>query len=190
MRTRSILWFCALGAGILAPGVIVVSSSKEPCYAGKPLGLWIGHYPAIIVFTNGYSQQYPGFYASRAQAEADQDRLLRTALEARRAVKSMGTQCLPFLLRRLSTRDDVPLRNVIVGWGIKLHVLKPTWYVDHSPPFVRGQALKALLDLDQVASPAIPELVALADGPDKGVRLAARHALDRLSPYHYDFRHQ
>ena len=82
MKKRFIVWFSALGAGILAL-VCTVFLSKEPAYAGKPLSFWVRQYPARLVFTNGYSEMFPGVYATRGQADADNDRLVRSVLQAR-----------------------------------------------------------------------------------------------------------
>ena len=182
MTKTSVIWFAALGAAVVVLGLILAFPAQEPSYAGKPLSFWIDQLPVRLVMTDGYSEAMPEGYATRAEAEADNERLIRAVSEARAAVKNMGSQCLPFLLRRLSTRDESRFRLAVLRWGVRLHILKPFSRALRSAATLRGQALYALLILDRQASPAIPQLTVLANSTDQGVRLAARHALERLAP--------
>jgi hypothetical protein len=182
MRKRSIIWFGALGAAVLALGLLFALPSKEPIYAGQALSFWIDQLPARLVMTNGWSEAYPEAYATLAEAQADQARVQRAAADAREAVRHLGSQCLPVLLGRLNTRSDNHLGGVTVGLGLKLHLLKPSSRVVRSAALVRGQALMGILELGQEARGAVPELVVLARSKDPEVKLAARHALETLAP--------
>jgi len=182
MQKRSMIWFGALGAAVLALSLLFALPSKEPVYAGQPLSFWIDQLPARLVMTNGSSEAYPGDYATLAEAQADQARVLRAATDARKAVRHLGSQCLPVLLRRLNTRSNSHAVSVAVGWGLKLHLLKPSSRVVRSAAEIRGQALTGILELGQEASSAVPELVVLVRSKDPEVKLAARYALETLAP--------
>ena len=182
MRNKSILLSVGLGASLLTIALIVAFSHSEPSYAGKPLSFWIDQLPARLVMTNSYAESYPAAYATIAEAKADEARLLRASAEARKAVKALGRQCLPSLMHRLNTRDDSVLSGRLVGWGLKLKLLKLTSRAARSAAQIRGQALTGLFELGPDASPAIPDLLALAKSRDPGIRAAACHALERLAP--------
>src|SRR5882724_4758631 len=72
MAKKTALWFGALGAGILAFGLIVAFLPKQPSYAGRPLSFWIDQLPARLVMTNGSSEALPACYATLAEAQTDQ----------------------------------------------------------------------------------------------------------------------
>jgi hypothetical protein len=182
MRKRSIIWFGVICAAVLGFSLVFAFSPKEPFYAGRPLSFWIDQLPARLVMTNGNSEAFPESYATLAEAEADQDRVLRADADARTAVRKLGSQCLPVLLRWLDTRSDSKLSCLAVRWGLRLHLLKPSSRAARGAAEVRGQALTGILVLGDSARVAVPELLVLARSKDPGVKLAARHALEQLAP--------
>lgn len=181
MGKRSVIWLGVLGAAIAVLIPVIALSSKEPRYARRPLSFWVNQLPATLVMTNGYSMAYPAAYATLAEAQADQARVQRVAVEARAAVKGLGSECLPSLLRRLN-RSNSRFSGLALWWALRLHLLKLSSPLARSPDYIRGQALTALLELGDDARPAVPELVVLAQSKDPGVRLSARHALASLAP--------
>jgi len=176
------LLFSGLGVSLLSIALVVAYSSNEPSYAGKALSFWIDQLPARLVMTNGYEECPPAAYPTLAEAKADEARLLRAETEAREAVKTLGRQCLPTLIRRLRTRSDSTLSTRLVGWGLRFKLLKLSSRAVRSAALIRGQALTALLELGPDASPVIPDLLLLSGSKDPGVRAAAGHALERLAP--------
>jgi len=176
------LLFSGLGVSLLTIALVVAFSSNEPSYAGKPLSFWIDQLPARLVMTNGYSELLPAVYTTLAEAKADEARLLRAETEARKGVKTLGRLCLPTLIRRLRTKNDSTLSTRLVGWGLRIKLLKLSSRAARSAALIRGQALTALLELGPDASSVIPDLLVLAASKDPGVRAAAGHALERLAP--------
>jgi len=178
---RAVIVLGAVGAALVV-GLILLLPCKEPSYGGKPLSVWIDQLPATMVTTNGAPRAYPAFARLAGEAPADQAELRKAAAAARDAIRNVGSECLPSLLMRLSTTRDSQLRGHLVGWGFRLHVLKPSSRLAWSDEIVRGQAVTGILELGDPARVAVPELVVMAGSTDSGVSLSARYVLERLAP--------
>lgn len=133
--------------------------------------------------SNGYSEAFPGMYRTVAEAEADSSRVIEADKQARDAIRTLGKQCLPALVRRLNTRDNPKFKTKLVQTAEKYRLIKPTSRLLKSPAEVRGQAVTAFLQLKpQDGAPAIPQLLRLAKSDDPGVAVSASHVLLTLAP--------
>jgi len=138
--------------------------SQEPSYLGKPLSYWVSRLPARLITPNGaYLEAYPQSYETIADAPQDAAQVAQMDVQARIAVKALGVKCLPSLLRRLDTKDDSSDSTT-------------------PSPMIRGQVLTALFELGPEAQPAVPTLLTLTNSQDAGVKAAALHALQILTP--------
>lgn len=185
MKKRTVTVLSVLGAGAIILALIVPFSSKEPLYAGKPLSFWIDQLPATIVTTNGTGRPLTAFMRFVVEASGNLNMLPKAreaSLEASNAIRDMGSQCVPFLIRNLNTTASSRLRLVLVEWGLKLHLLKSSSRLARSGDMVRGRAVTGILELGDAAKAAVPDLLVLARSKDPGVSVSARYVLERLAP--------
>jgi HEAT repeat protein len=145
----------------LAGGLVwMLSRLSEPVYQGKPLSAWLEQY---------YAADRSDVYPANGRA----------SLEAKSAISQIGTNCLPTLLRLISTRDS-PLTKQLLAhlpkpWLTRLQLQQRTWH-DHQ----RG--LIGFFLLGPMAKPAVPALVALVSDRDPGVRATAVSVLVQFGP--------
>src|SRR5580704_10344738 len=93
MRRRTVIVFLILAAILVAAGFFVFFQASEPSYQGKTVTRWIDDYAALdSAFTNRYR------FDSKKHADIAF------------AFKEMGTNCIPFIFRRLE-RQDAPIRT-------------------------------------------------------------------------------
>lgn len=186
--TRKPLFWWALAIAVVA-GVAFAVWPREPRYEGKPLSYWLDHLPSLMVETNGRELRL--FTPRRAYLQLQQDSRVISALQATevapKAVNTLNDAALPVLLKRLKRRNtrlshaEACLRQ----WTWKLNLWQPPPILLY-PEMKRGQAVWALIQLDQSAKPALPAVTALAKSDsDPGVRASAQEVLRRLSPSDY-----
>lgn len=135
----------ALSVGI----AFVALRPREPVYQGKRLGVWVAN------LSPGNSQE--------------------AWLQGGEALRQMGTNALPFLVRMLESSDS-RLKLRLMSWLqqqslVKLH-FKPA-------SFRRYCARRALEVLGSSVKPAVPQLVQIAKAREKDVTVRI-HALDVL----------
>jgi hypothetical protein len=149
----------------------------EPSYKDKPFSYWVDQLPLTLVLTNqgmGPIRIYSGqFFPTTNKAT------LEIRDEAFSAVRAIGRQELPLLMRHLGARKG-SLQDIFVTWALKRRWLKPGQV--QTAVEKRGKALTALLELDWRATPIVPDLIRLCEDPDPDVRLTARYALQKVDP--------
>lgn len=129
--------------------VTAVVFPREPVYEGRRLSAWLRD------------------LSSGRNGEAS------TQLPARQAVKEIGTNALPFLLKMLKSQDP-EWKSQSVAW------LQDTCDLDLSASLAEAQrqrALRGFQALGREAEPAVPELRSLVFGSDN---LVALHAVEAL----------
>lgn len=158
--TKRRKWIFAVLAGLLVIVAIRTTwSEREPSYQGRPLSYW-------LTLKNN-----------------DDDDAVRDEPHFDEAIRQMGTNCLPFLLRWIAYEPP--------AWKSKLidfFVLRgPRWIPESLQEDRAGRlaegAVDAFLALGLSASPAIPELARLAKDRSRG-RIANRviNALAWIGP--------
>lgn len=122
---------------LLGLGVIVVFSSKakEPVYQSKSLDQWLDEYNRV---------------SSMDKTEP-----------ASKAIRAMGTNCLPFLLAHIRHADS-HLKQKLVSLIQKQKLVKLPFYGED--PY-QSTSVLALRALDSQASPLLPELLPIAQDP-------------------------
>lgn len=109
----------------------------EPRYQGRTLGEWVADVPL------------PPYEDGKAR-------------EAVHAVRQIGTNALPFLLRQIQTRESL-LRSFGVWLKKKQSLLPLSTRTDYQ---VRFDACLAIIALGPTAEPAVPELTRLLHVPE------------------------
>jgi HEAT repeat protein len=118
---------------LLLTGVLAwrFSSDREPMFEGRPLSYWM----------QGYLQN---------SSEPLQ-------LSARAAMREIGTNAIPTLLRMLQKRDS-PVKLKLIAFSEKQHMFK----IEHVPArLVNYEAEGAFIELGPQAKSAVPELIAI-----------------------------
>jgi HEAT repeat protein len=133
--------------------------SSEPWYHGKSLSAWLEK-----ALQNDEVEN------------ALQDIYLDTP--SARAVRAMGRDALPTLLRMAHTRDT-PLRRSIIDLSTKCD-----WLRLHPQPFENIQIKTAygFLVLGPEAKTAVPEMISMLNDPAPEVRVLAAFAIGRIGP--------
>lgn len=131
--------------------------SREPVYQGKPLSRWLIDLRPFQFLV----EEDPNIAKTKAKARQD----------AANAIRQIGTNALPSLLRMFEARDS-RLHAFFVRWA-KLFSIRLTSY-----PERRERAISGLAILGTNASPAIPMLTRFLDDP--GLAQNAIIALQRI----------
>jgi HEAT repeat protein len=158
-RGRRVLkWAGALGA--LAAIALLVSwhcwRGSQPVYQGRPLLAWV----------------------KELQSVNPQERERAVA-----AVRSLGTNALPTLVRVVARRDSVFRRPLLASqetlpralWWPLYRLVRP-----HEAEYERQLAIEALGLLGPQAEPALPVLAAAVDDPQPRISVAATDALAHI----------
>lgn len=133
--------------------------SSEPFYHGKSLSAWL-------------EQARQNKELEHAFPDAHLD------TPPARAVRAMGKNALPTLLRMTRTRDT-SLRRQFFDLSQRYH-----WLGFHPQRFddIQEKAAYGFLVLGHVSKPALPELISLLDDPAPEVRLLAAFAIGKIGP--------
>lgn len=149
---KSVLVIVAVG--ILLAWALMASLPEEPVYQGKTLGVWLKAYAW-------------GEGGTEVQAESE------------KAIRSIGTNGIPALLRMIQTPDS-PFRNQLQALAQKQSFVKLNF---DSAERIRGMALCGFKVLGEDAKGAIPELVTLLKKPSGTIgRKEAMNFLLRVGP--------
>ncbi len=140
---------------VLAALASSLFSAREPAYHGKRLGVWVEQY-------------YQEF-----------DSWKRTGTsEARTAVRTIGTNGLPALLRMLGATDP-PLKRKILALAKKQSLVTLPMRPAEHYRWLAGWGFSAL---GPMAKPAVPAIIELLKDKDPAVRAAAAHAFSSIGP--------
>jgi hypothetical protein len=148
-------------AFLALPAYLIPRSPPEPTFKGKPLRFWL--------------DQLVRSRMSGVPAVLDTDK----TGEAQAAIRAIGTNAIPTLLRMVRAHDS-PIKHRLILLSLRQSVIPVHWHTDGEYHF---QAAAAFQVLGRSASPAAPELmdIELYD-PDPAVRHAADDALFFVQP--------
>jgi HEAT repeat protein len=155
LRIASILVLLA-GVGLLA---WLVFHSFEPSYHGKSLSVWLDQAQQNKEIGN----MWPGIYVDTPTA---------------RAVRAMGKDALPALLRMARTRDTAMRRRLIALSD------EYAWIGVHPEPFdhIQMKAAYGFFVLGPAAKPALSKLISMLDDSAPEVRALAAFAIGKIGP--------
>jgi HEAT repeat protein len=128
---------------------------REPRYQGQTLTKWLVVYALTPVRTDGQG-----------------------TLDSSNAVKQIGAQAIPFLLKKLRARDNVVKKHLkaLVQSQALVEVKFTSPDLEH---FLGFQGFKIL---GKDALTAVPALKALAQNPDHRIRFRALESLEAIQP--------
>jgi HEAT repeat protein len=160
-------WLIVAGIAVaLAVAAALVWSPSEPEYHGKPLRFW------LQAFDPTYRSKPPG-YSTNAMDEGP------TRDEAETAIRAIGTNALPSLLRMIAYHPnplEIKLRLLILKLPSILRV-QPTYLNPNS------EALMAFYTLGTNAGPAVPQLIEICNREsDQNTRFWVLAALGSIGP--------
>src|SRR5215831_1133039 len=163
-----------IGAALLVLGGVVVwvllrqdGETDDPRYQGRTLTWWLGEYTNPLRRLNSV-QQLQSFDFESAYRQTS------------RAVKTMGTNAIPVLLRYLQARDS----RYKSGWLIVAGGLRRGNSFAASEKHHMAQAGFMILQKD--AAPAVPALIALTHHKDPDVRFRALQCLFFIIPANHE----
>jgi HEAT repeat protein len=142
-------------AGLIAVVLIgtawlVFRSPSEPAYGGKPLSFWLEQYCANPA-------RFPDFQPNAENQEAE------------RAIRQIGTNALPQLLRMVSSPMDAGLRLRLVSF-LREHSVRTSFSLEYGKEWLGVGGFRAL---GREARPAIPLLVKML--PNEHVSRGSTH---------------
>jgi HEAT repeat protein len=149
-------------------GVMVwlVQGPPEPSYQGEPLHVWLERYRES-------SYEPDGYLPVAVSAET-----LQARAEARAAIREMGTNALPFLLKLLGTRDsELKSRSVEV-----LQNLSGSQLSIRLEQESHSLAAFGFGALGPAAKPAVPALMEMLNDTNRDTRRHAAFAVGLLDP--------
>lgn len=134
-KPRRILLITLLIAAVGFVSWLIVCQPSEPIYQGKPLTFWCEQYA-------------DNFYP-------DSDNELKKQAEL--AIRTIGTNAVPTLLRMLKAKDS-KFKLRLIELASKQHLINIKWKMAE---FRHGEALQGLLALGPQAKSALPTLLEL-----------------------------
>jgi hypothetical protein len=171
---RKNLWLAG-GAFVLVAATIGffavrAASSSGVSYNGKPLEYWFSQTPIMFVSTNGSADMVlnipirPHGEGYGCCLEKDDD--------VKRAFWSMGTNCLPFLVRKLGGHKT-RVSWYVIYWQHRLGIKR----IPADKDIERGQAIVALKWMDPLPMQTCEKIQALSKCKNPEVAAAAKEAL-------------
>jgi hypothetical protein len=150
----------------------------EPMFDGQPLSFWLRYIIFDAVSDDGKPREsgYPEKFPTDEAMNAYNKRVALLRKRAPTAIKSMGTDAIPFLHEQLLTPGDNNQRT----WSKE----KDQVEIETSPRVIRGQAVHAYIYLKDHRELIEPQLVKLTldKKQPKETRAAALAALSYISP--------
>jgi hypothetical protein len=165
MRTRRIIAIIFLAGLIIA--TFYALAPREPEYKGRSLSSWLG------ALDDGY--QYTGltWQSWNQQTVPKPERA-----GAEEAIRQMGTNVLPYLLRAVTNRDSALKTKIIELLGKQAHFRIPIPMAARH----RREAEMAFHALGPAASNAVPELSQALNASDIDISGTAASALAGIGP--------
>jgi hypothetical protein len=160
-KTRWLGLAALVGVVVLGVAAVWVWPPAEPIYKGQPLHYWLRGYAPPTSASS--SNPAPG----------------PTREEADEAVRALGTNAIPDLLRMIVYRPS-PLMPPLLEVGRWLHIVEGQ---DVNPYARNHEALRALQELGYKAAGATPELMQMYDAyPDPSSQTSVLFALGCVGP--------
>jgi len=145
----------ALLAGVALWAFCLLLGPGEPAYQGRPLTYWV-------------RQQQQSWLLPHSPSR----------IEADHAIRSIGTNALPLLLKWTAAKDSLFQRK-LVAWARKQSLIKVRF---HSDEEYHAQADAGFASLGALAKPAVPALIKLLNHSDTMVRVTAEYDLMWIGP--------
>jgi HEAT repeat protein len=171
-RKPHVIVVLVAGFTILAGGILVLLLPPEPRYRGRPLTYWL----------EGWYPYPPSLVRSRSALSQRDWTARRSAAEA--AVRALGTNALPVLIRMLARRDG-PLKRRLVNTRIAQRLVAHGTLASFlTPAWKRTRTAAQMLGLlGPAARAAVPALLAVLKGcPDLETRRCAVVSLGEIGP--------
>ena len=168
-RRRRMAFFAA-GLAVLLACIVYLVWPTEPRYKGRSLSSWLGD--CANPFARLYSGDF-GYGGQGAQSAAAQAYAARFAA-SKEAVKAIGTNAIPFLLKYVQARDTS-------SGGIWLLLLarSPAFRLFYQSEWQKhAMAQAGFMFLSDDARPAVPSLIELTKDERPRVRLTAVECLE------------
>jgi hypothetical protein len=155
--TKRRLWLIVIVGGVLLVGWLMLrpTGPKEPSYQGRKLSAWLNVYDSA-------QANYQNYQNNEA-----------TKQEAGRAIKKIGTNAIPTLLKWAQTKDS-PLITKLNSWLDKHH--HPNFHFQTALD-ARHKAYLGFQELGNDALPAVPVLIELIESPESTQRNSALSCL-------------
>jgi HEAT repeat protein len=131
---------------------------RQPSYRGKPLSYWMSRYENRILGKTDLN--------SIDQHEADN------------AVREIGTNALPYLLKLAGRKDGALKQRFFSIYGRQSWLKLPI----HDAQFYRAESTYGFAALHEKAKPAVPALIRLLKDDDYQVRAIAANDLATIGP--------
>jgi HEAT repeat protein len=131
----------------------------EPAYQGKTLRVWMSAWHKNLLANQG----------SPGRAERDQ---------AQAAIKSIGADALPMLLRMAGAKDSV-LKKRLIALASKQSIIR--FHLQPADDY-HATATRGFSALGPDAKPAVPALIGLLRDKDPQVRASAAQCLSLIGP--------
>jgi hypothetical protein len=148
---KRLILLAVLGIAVVALVAWLSMPSPEPVYQGKPLSYWLAH-------PDGRSPV--------------------TYNEAYEAIRQIGTNAIPILLRRLQVPNP-SLKDRVLALAQKQHFIK----IPFAPAHLNFEAFTAFMVLGSGASNAVPGLIAIIQSdPDPYPQTAVPVILGQIGP--------
>jgi hypothetical protein len=151
-----------LAAAVLVIGALTLAlcRDREPRYQGRTLTDW----------ENEFRHTHHGIWPNHINDPQAEPSLI--------AIRQIGTNAFPFLLRELAARDT-PLRKRIASFVNRYHLTSKRM----EPATLRQlHAISILRLIADRAQPMVPDLIKLTTNPDSGIRNIALMALMVIRP--------
>jgi len=160
----------AVIAVLLAREYFAARKGSGLIYNGKTLEYWLGQTASTSVITNGVYARIGsltiGGYTYGATVETDAD--------VERALRAIGTNCLPFLVKKLGaheTRISRTVERLKVRLKMKVDLLGRDWE--------RGQAVTAFTYLDPLPDDIYEQIRRLSKCGTPEVATSAKYVLQQ-----------
>ncbi|HZV35431.1 MAG TPA: HEAT repeat domain-containing protein [Verrucomicrobiae bacterium] len=154
MKSRKAIALFVLSALTLATGLYfyLTRTGPEPVYEGKTLDVWLEQLQPYVYSSTGF------FLGYHPPAEID---------HAKRAIRKIGPQAIPFIVRKLD-QNDSPWRNSYRELWPKLPVLFQKMLVRPKP--IEFGSLSAEIAFAEIGTNAIPYLLREVHDSNPAVR--------------------
>jgi HEAT repeat protein len=150
--------FVVAGIAIVCLAGWKMFAPRQPSYNGKPLTYWMSRYENLILGKAALN--------SSEQQEAD------------KALREIGTNALPYLLKLSGGKDSALKQRLISIYRRQSWLKLPI----HDAQFYRVEATCGFGALREIAKPAVPGLIRLLKGEDYQIREIAANDLGMIGP--------
>ncbi len=158
----------AIVVALLTWEFLVANRASGVAYNGKSLEYWLSQTPMTLVMTNGTSMQATTIsFGGKTYGVT-----LEKPDDVKRAFGAMGTNCLPFLAKRLAGHET--RISTVVDW-IKRKCGKKIWFP--AKTLERGQAVTAFKYLDPLPDDIYEQIRALSKSGNPEVAASAKEVL-------------